>query len=70
MHMHAKIKSWLKGRLGHGLAARSSREGGPRAASAGRAATWSPRVGHHGGALTDSLVVASRQQGLGLEHHG
>jgi hypothetical protein len=46
----------LEGWLGHGLAARSSRGSGSRARRCG-------------GALAGGPVVASRRQGLGLEHH-
>jgi hypothetical protein len=46
-----------EGLLGHGLAAWSSRRDGLRA-------------GRRGGALAGGPVVASRWQGIGLEHHG
>jgi hypothetical protein len=51
-----------EGRLGHGLAARSSRIGDPCAARVGRAAAWSPRAGRRGGTLAGGPVVASQRQ--------
>jgi hypothetical protein len=41
-----------------------------RRARCGVVTARSPHVGRRGGALGGGLVAASRQQGIGLEHHG
>jgi hypothetical protein len=62
MHGHPE------GRLGHGLAARSSHGGDPCGYVVAHAGAWSPHAARaRDGAVAKGPVVASRQQGVADE---